>query len=117
MTVAGTARAIERRSGTRERPLVRLTGIGDREGADALGGELLLVAQNLSSGEWLASDLVGCRVDDGGSVCRVLAGPSCDVLELEDGTLVPLVADAVCAVDTVGRRIEVDWDFVGRERT
>ena len=84
--------------------------------AAAIGGELLLVAQDLPPGEWLASDLVGCGVDDRGSVRRVLAGPSCDVLELEDGTLVPLVADAVRAVDTVGRRIEVDWDFLGRER-
>ncbi len=113
VTVAGATREVERRAGTPERPLLRLEGIGDRDAADALGGELLLVAQELPGGQWLAADLVGCEVAGVGSVRRVLAGPSCDVLELEDGTLVPLVADAVTTVDTDARRIEVDRAFLG----
>ena len=67
----------------------------------------------LAEGEWLAADLVGCSVDGGGTVSRVLAGPSCDVLELDDGTLVPLVTDAVKAVDAARRRIEIDRRFLG----
>ena len=46
-------------------------------------------------------------------VCAVLPAPSCDVLELGDGTLVPLIADAVRDVAIGARRIEVDLDFLG----
>ena len=50
----------------------------------------------LGEGEWLASDLIGCRVPElDGVVARVLDEPSCSVLELDDGTLIPLIADAV----------------------
>lgn len=116
VTVAGEQRLVERRDGTDERPLVRLEGLVEREAAAALGGELLMVSEQdapLVEGEWLAADLVGCEVAQLGAVRRVLAGPSCDVLELEDGTLVPLVADAVVAVDPGARRIEVDRAFLG----
>ncbi len=114
VTVAGRARAVESLGGTDERPLVRLEGVEDREGARALGGELLLApGGRLADGEWLAADLIGCSVDGGGSVRRVIAGPSCDVLELDDGTLVPLVADAVKGVDPERRRIEIDRAFLG----
>ena len=41
-------------------------------------------------------------------------GPTCDLLELEDGTLVPLVGDAVSRVDTEARVIEIDRQFLGR---
>ncbi len=114
VTVAGRARAVESLGGTDKRPLVRLEGVDDRDGARALGGELLLApGGRLTEGEWLAADLIGCSVDGGGSVRRVIAGPSCDVLELDDGTLVPLVADAVKEVDPEGRRIEIDRAFLG----
>lgn len=116
VTVAGTERRVAHRGGTAERPLLRLEGVGDREAAAALGGELLLVSETeapLAEGEWLASELVGCEVEGVGVVARVVGGPSCDVLELEDGTLVPLVSDAVRAVDVQGRRIEVDRRFLG----
>ena len=56
---------------------------------------------------------MGCTVEGGGTVSRVLAGPSCDVLELDDGTLVPLVTDAVRSVDAERRRIEIDRRFLG----
>ena len=48
-----------------------------------------------------------------GRVRRVLNGPSCDVLELEDGTLVPFVSDAIMAVDTAAGAIAVDRRFLG----
>jgi ribosomal 30S subunit maturation factor RimM len=43
----------------------------------------------------------------------VVGGPSCEVLETEDGTLVPLVGDAIVSVDVGARRIEVDRAFLG----
>ena len=76
-------------------------------------GEPLMVEAELGPGEWLAADLVGCEVVGLGPVARVVGGPSCDVLELRDGTLVPLVSDAVRSVDVATRRIEVDREFLG----
>lgn len=60
----------------------------------------------------LAGDLVGCSVPGLGSVSRVLDGPTCALLELDDGTLVPLVGDAVSRVDVEARVIEVDREFL-----
>ena len=65
------------------------------------------VAPPLGEDEWYAEDLEGCRVTDGvveiGVVRRMLALPSCEVLEVErpvaGDLLVPLVRDAVRTVD------------------
>ena len=114
--VDGAERVVERRAGTDDRPLVRLTGIDDRDAAAALRGLLLLIPESaapLEAGEWLVADLVGCVVPGAGRVARVLEGPSCDVLELDDGTLVPLVSDAVKSVEPAEGRIEVDLGFLG----
>jgi 16S rRNA processing protein RimM len=115
--VAGEDRRIERRAGTDDRPLVRLEGIADRDGAAALRGEFLLIdveESPLEEGEFIVADLVGCRIEGLGFVERVLDGPSCDVLEVgEDGVLVPLVSDAVKRVDLDQRVIEVDREFLG----
>jgi 16S rRNA processing protein RimM len=110
--IAGEARRVERRAGTDQHPLVRLSGVGDPR---ALHGEPLLVEAELARDEWLADDLVGCRVDGLGSVRRVLAGPSCDVLELDDGTLVPMVGDAIRSIDAAAGSIDVDLEFLGLE--
>jgi 16S rRNA processing protein RimM len=118
VSVLGAERVVERRAGTDDRPLIRVQGVGDRDTAASLRGELLLVRESeapLGEGEWLAADLVGCVVPGLGRVTRVLGAPSCDLLELEDGMLVPLVADAVKSVDVVERRIEVDRRFLGVE--
>ncbi|NLT04941.1 MAG: hypothetical protein GXY03_01400 [Solirubrobacterales bacterium] len=112
----GRARTVERRAGTDSRPLVRLAGMAAREDAAAVSGAALLVEQELAEGEWLAEDLVGCEVAGVGTVTRVVAAPSCDVLELDGGALVPLVGDAVRAVDLERRRIEVDRRFLGLDR-
>jgi 16S rRNA processing protein RimM len=111
--LAGEERTVERRAGTGERPLVRLTGVEDPR---PLRGEALLVDVELEQGEWLAADLVGCRVEGLGTVARVLDGPSCGVLELDDGTLVPLVSDAIKSVDVGSRTIRADNEFL-REAT
>jgi 16S rRNA processing protein RimM len=102
--------SLDRRSGTEDRPLVRLAGVAD---AGQLRGELLLVEDELAEDEWLASDLVGCVVPGLGTVTRVIDAPSCSVLELEDGTLIPFVSDAVERVDLEARQIIVRADFLG----
>ena len=116
VVVGGSERRVERVAGTAAAPLVRLEGVADREAAAALTGERLELAGEappLEAGEWLADDLVGCEVPGAGAVVRVVAGPSCDVLELDDGTLVPMVGDAIKAVDIEARRIEIDRHFLG----
>ncbi len=116
---------ITRRAGTDRRPLVRLAGHDDRSAAEGLRGAELLVAREqapeLEPDEWWAEDLEGCEVVDGslvvGTVRRLLALPSCEVLEVardgEGDLLVPLVNDAVRSVDVSRRRIEVDLEFLG----
>jgi 16S rRNA processing protein RimM len=118
VSVGGRLHRVERRAGTHQRPLVRLSSVDDREAAIALHGERLLVAEAvapLEEGEWLAEDLVGLRAEGLGEVRRVVDGPSCSVLEFADGTLVPFLADAVVAIDPKRRSIEVDRAFLGLE--
>ncbi len=110
VAVGGGEHHVVERGGSERRPLVRLSGIDGREAAAALHGEPLLVEAELERGEWLAVELVGREVRGFGRVTRVLDGPSCDVLELEDGTLVPFIEDAIVAI---GDAIEVDRDFLG----
>ena len=66
-------------------------------------------------------ELEGCDVHGGerviGSVRRVLELPSCEALEVRcaggaGSVLVPMVKDAVRAIDAGARRIEVDVDFL-----
>jgi 16S rRNA processing protein RimM len=97
-----------RRSGTDDRPLIRLSDVPD---PSAHRGELLLVDEQLDEGEWLASDLLHCSVPGHGRVVRVIDGPSCSVLELTDGVLVPFVSDAIRSVRP--GEIVVNDDFLG----
>jgi 16S rRNA processing protein RimM len=115
------ARAIVRRAGTDDRPILRLDGVDDRAGAEAMRGEDLFVrrtaAPELAAGEYWAEDLEGCAVvtADGrslGVVEGLRALPSCEVLEVGE-LLVPMVGDAVQAVDVAARRIVVDAAFLG----
>jgi 16S rRNA processing protein RimM len=108
LVVAGRTHRVERRAGTDERPLIRLDGVED---AGALRGELLLVDDALGEGEWLASELVALKVPGMGTVSRVIDGTSCSVLELDDGTLVPFVSDAIERVDLEAREIHVRPGF------
>lgn len=122
--VAGREMEIAWRKGTDERPLLKLVGADGRAGAEALRGEAIHVPRaevgELSEGEFLVDDLVGCEVVDGaraiGTVREVLLMPSADVLEVAaaegDPVLVPLVADAVRSVDLAAGRIDVDMGFV-----
>jgi 16S rRNA processing protein RimM len=115
---------IVRRAGTDDRPILRLAGVETRDAADALRGAELLVprsaAPTLEEDEWWAEDLEGCRVVDGdrdlGRVARLLALPSCEVLEVTgppEPFLVPLVRDAVRRVDVRAKVIDIDLAFLG----
>jgi len=124
--VGDTRRTIVRLAGHDGRPIVRLDGCEDRSAAEALRGQELFVARSeapeLDEDEWWAADLEGCAVRDGdrevGVVARLLALPSCEVLEVKRAgdapdLLVPLVRDAVRDVDLDGRVIDVDLEFLG----
>jgi 16S rRNA processing protein RimM len=108
VVVGSSEHVVARRGGTDERPLIRLDGVEDPR---PLRGEPLLVEAEVADDEWLASQLVGRAVAGRGRVTRVLDGPSCSVLELSDGTLVPFVRDAIRSVGD--EEIEVKEDFLG----
>jgi 16S rRNA processing protein RimM len=135
VNVAGRSAKIVRRAGTAQRPIVRLDGVEDREGADALRGEALTVdrleAPALGEGEWWGHELEGCTVVDGehliGTVSRMIELPSCEALEVRRKTIgsqstgshppaaliVPMVKDAIRRMAVSERRIEVNMSFLG----
>jgi 16S rRNA processing protein RimM len=128
VVISGAEHRVIRRAGTDSRPIVRLECCEDRRAAQALAGQELLVARadapNLEPEEWWSEDLEGCAVlaagELVGSVSRLLALPSCDVLEVAraDGNgdlLVPLVRDAVRTIDLERGRIEIDLGFLGED--
>jgi 16S rRNA processing protein RimM len=127
LLVDGREEEIVRRAGTDARPIVRLGSCTTRSAAEALrGADLLLPADQapaLEEDEWWPEQLEGCAVHDGeravGTVRRLLALPSCEVLEVArppgagGELLVPLIRDAVRSVDVDARRIDVDLAFLG----
>jgi 16S rRNA processing protein RimM len=127
VVVAGERRQIDRRAGTAARPIIRLVGMTSRTDSEALRGTDLFVDRTavppLSEDEFWAEDLEGSTVVDGdravGVVRRLLAYPSCELLEVaREGApdlLVPLVRDAIRSVDTANRTIDVRLAFLGEE--
>jgi 16S rRNA processing protein RimM len=125
VTVGGAALEIVRRAGTEARPILRLAGVEDRTAAEGLNGAELRVPRSaappLADDEFWAEELEGCAVRDGavevGVVERLLAYPSCELLEVRragaDPLLVPLVRDAIRSVDVDARVVEVDLEFLG----
>jgi 16S rRNA processing protein RimM len=123
--IAGRTAAIERRAGTDRHPILRVSGVEDRSGAQALRGQALMVAvanaPALAEDEWWAHELEGCVVVDGerriGTVTRMIELPSCEALEVAVQTggalLVPMVKDAIRNVDVAAGRIDVDLGFIG----
>ena len=110
VVVAGASHQIARRAGTDDRPLIRLAGIED---PGEQRGEILLVEGELDENEWLAGDLVGLSVPGLGTVTQVVDAPSCSVLELDDGTLIPFVGDAIDRIDLDAGEIHVNREFLG----
>ncbi|WCB93754.1 Ribosome maturation factor RimM [Baekduia alba] len=129
LVVDGRPIAIMRHGGTPARPVLRLAGVDSREALDALRGTDLYVprasAPPLGEDEWLAEDLVGCRVVDGeapiGVVAKLLPYPSCELLEVQrpepgaGALLVPLISDAVRAVDVERKLIDINLTFLGED--
>jgi 16S rRNA processing protein RimM len=125
----GEAVEIVRRDGTSARPILKLAGVASREAVEALRGTDLLVPRAetpaLGEDEWLAEDLVGCRVVDGdvvvGVVAKLLPYPSCELLEVQRpeagarALLVPLIGDAVRTVDVAARTIDINLTFLGED--
>jgi ribosomal 30S subunit maturation factor RimM len=68
-------------------------------------------------GSYYIFELVGLQVEEGGRVVGhvrdVLPGAANDNLELDDGSLVPLVEDAVAKVDLDQGRILLNPGFIG----
>jgi 16S rRNA processing protein RimM len=126
VSVGGRATTVERLAGAGGRRIARLAGVTDRAGAEALRGQPLTVARGelpaLGEQEWWAHELEGCLVVDRarqlGAVVGLIGLPSCEALEVKllaggPPLLVPMVKDAIRAIDVPARRIDVDGDFLG----
>jgi 16S rRNA processing protein RimM len=108
------------RKGTDAAPLIRLDVATDRTAIEALRGAELTVERSavpaLEEDEYWAADLAGCLVVAGdrelGTVERMVAYPSCEVLVVGD-LLIPLVKDAIAGIDLDARRIAVHGEFLG----
>jgi 16S rRNA processing protein RimM len=115
--IDGRPATVERWAGTAQRPLVRVSGIADRDAAAALRGAQIATVgprEELGEEEWYDDDLIGCEIAGLGEVRAVIHAPSCDLLEVGDkAVLVPLIRDAVLTIDLKGRRIEIDRAFLG----
>jgi 16S rRNA processing protein RimM len=86
---------VDRSSPHQGRWIVQFAGVATREAADALRGTILL-AEPLDDPDALwVHDLIGSEVFDTagirrGRVVSVVANPASDLLELDDGALVPV---------------------------
>lgn len=84
------------------------------------GQELTIPREALpppGEGEYYAFQLVGLPVEEEGgrrlgTVRDVLPGAANDNLELDDGTLVPMIEDAIAAIDLEQRRILLNPGFM-----
>jgi 16S rRNA processing protein RimM len=86
---------VERSTPHQGRWIVAFQGVGDRDAAEALRGTVLSAPPIDDPSALWVHDLIGSSVVDAGGVERgrvvsVVANPASDLLELEDGTLVPL---------------------------
>ncbi len=111
LVVGGRARVVASSRRHQGRWLVRFEGIDDRSAAEALRGARIEGEPlgELPPEEVWVHELVGAEVHEGdgrvrGRVVAVVANPAHDLLELDDGVLVPMVfvrdvADGVVTVD------------------
>jgi 16S rRNA processing protein RimM len=72
----------------------------------------------LEAGEFYAFELVGLTVAEKGggrlgTVQELLPGSANDNLVLDDGTLVPMIEDAIAEIDLSGGRILLNPGFIG----
>jgi len=103
---------VSRRVG-RGRHAIRLDRTVERETTlTVLRSEL----PRLAEGEFYAFELIGLRVEEvGGRQCGIvrdlLPGPANDNLELDDGTLVPMIEDAIAAIDVAAGHVLLNPGF------
>jgi 16S rRNA processing protein RimM len=102
-----------------DRLLVAFEGIGDRDAAAALRGEVTVPQEwlpELEEGQWWPSELTGCEVvtERGralGRVVDVIFNPANDLWVARDDRgaelLIPALADVVRSVDVGAKRIVV----------
>ena len=122
VTIAGRTAAIVRRAGTDQRPIVRVHGVDDRDGAEALRGQTLTVAAARCARSWERAN--GGRTSwraawcSTGSVGRHGHAPARAALvrglevremprspvDAPEPLLVPMVTDAIRHVDVAPRR-------------
>ncbi len=113
---------VEAVRGTSKEPILQLEGVNGRDQAEALRGLIVLAPREqlpaLEPGEYYLVDVVGCRVELGGTalgrVIEVRPDPSVDTLVIErpDGSLVeqPLLDSWVQRVDIEARLVELSSD-------
>jgi 16S rRNA processing protein RimM len=102
------------------RTLVTFEGIGDRDAADRLRGETLVVPESmlpeLPEGEFWPHQLIGCTVvtESGrslGEIADVIPNPANDLWATVDAggteTLIPAIREVVASVDLEARRVLV----------
>lgn len=119
-TASGRSLTIEGAHPHGARHLVKFADIADRDAAESLRGQVLVVPESwlpkLPEGEYWPFQLEGCAVvtESGrslGTVTGVIPNPANDlwVAVDDDGieTLVPAIRDVVVVVDVVGKRILV----------
>ncbi|MFH1132821.1 MAG: ribosome maturation factor RimM [Pseudomonadota bacterium] len=106
--------------------ILSVPGIDNREQAETLRGAGLFVRKEaiaLGDGEYLYSDLIGCKVFEGersyGVVTYVFEAGASDVLVVQEGEverMIPLVDQWIRSIDTDAKRIEVvdgeQWESV-----
>ena len=108
-TAEGTRLVVASSRATGTGWLVRFAGVESRPAAEALRGTLLFAEPIADDEAWWVHELIGAEVVDGegevlGVVRSVVANPASDLLELEDGGLVPLRF----VVARSGRRLVID---------
>ncbi len=92
----GDVLTVERASLHKDRWIVHFTGVDTREAADSLHSQLLFANPLEDTGDVFIHEVIGRRLltpdgADHGTVVAVLDNPASDLMELENGLLVPMV--------------------------
>jgi 16S rRNA processing protein RimM len=92
----GDVLIVERASLHKDRWIVHFTGVDTREAADSLHSQLLFADPLEDTGEVFVHQVIGRRLltpdgVDHGTIVAVVDNPASDLMELENGLLVPMV--------------------------
>ena len=99
--------------------LIKLVGVTDRSGAEALYGHEIYVQPAtrapLESDEYFIDDLIGLKVvtDQGkplGTLTKVIQNPANDVYETDLGALIPAVKAFIVSLDLLEKQMTVKDD-------